>query len=175
MKQNRTWRIPERRVRKFVKRQTQTPLTPRTGSMGTEDDDNRSVSSVRNRFKGMMKGAGRIFGSGKATSVVDEVPVFEIQTTKSLLPSINLAESTEEELLPPTPGDNTPKHEPLSQITAAEVPKVEVGTESTDAETSEIDEVKDRDLPADESLIYKDDNDGKKDCPCVPCEGCIVM
>lgn len=194
MKENRSWRVPERRVQKFVKRQTH-PSSNTTATTSTEDDDVKSISSVKGRVKGMLKGAGRIFGSAKAKkSAVEAVPVFEIRTTMPLLPpmiDIERTESTEEELLPPTPTPERTKStkEKLLPPTStpertkntkeiltppAPTPDATLGTEVTKTEVSEIDEITHRELP-DESLIYKDDNDGKKDRPCAPCEGCIVM
>jgi hypothetical protein len=188
IKENKSWSVPERRVRKFVKRQSQLPLT---ANSSTEDDDNRSKSSsvVKSRVKGMMKGAGRIFGSGHKKSAVDEVPVFEIRTsTSSVLSPFDRerAESIEDDpLTPPYTSNRQPAQTPggkdmdsrFSERVDRELPADGVDREppadGVDREPP-ADGV-DRDLPADESLVYKDDNDGKKDRRCAPCEGCIVL
>lgn len=125
-------------------------------------------SAVKTRVKGMMKGAGRIFGTVKKKAADNEgVPVFEIQTTTSSIlspPDRERADSIDEELLPPTPQLYTPNRE-------SRIPGEEVVVE----EVRKIDVAKDRELPMNESPIYSDDNDGKKDRLCAPCEGCIVL
>lgn len=167
MNENTTWLVPERRIRKFVKRQAQSNVTTPSDTSATAEDD-KSVSSVRSRVKGIT---GRIFGSSKKKSAMDTVPVSEIQTTTpSLLSTLAIAcaESTDEEVIPPP----TPE------------PEVQVPTQGKDfTEASETEEVMDQmladnlmedDEPA-ETLFYKDDNDGKKGGPCSPCDGCVIM
>lgn len=216
MKEHRTWRVPERRVRKFVKRQTHasnTPVTSRGSTGGGDEDSVVSSSSVSRRVKGIVKGAGRLFGRKKAQGELDNIPIMEIQTTMpKLLSPITHEESTEEELLlPPTPVSKTQNPESGkddlteteatdAEATVAEVMDAKVtNAEATEEyevtdqmfntraveeslinkdEATEKHEVTDREVnlsAVDESLIYKDDNDGKKDRPCAPCEGCIIM
>jgi hypothetical protein len=188
LQQNRTWRIPERRVRKFVKRQTCQGYD--TDSVFTETDDAVSVTSVRDRVLGMVKETGRFLGSTQTTqSVIDTVPVFEIDTTRSLLSQMGVEFDA---------ADNGSHDVVLSPI--QETPSKSVGMDafspSADNETPSFsfntptgrvvlaerfynavsEERKENGSHGNETLdMYKDDNDGKKERRCGVCDGCAVM
>jgi len=173
LKQHPTWRVPERRVKKFVKKQAKSDLKTATSVDGAGvPDDDQSVSSVTRRVKSMVKkifvfkklAAGGAGGKLSPTSAAaasahtadPEAPMKEIHTSSLLLsPSADSVESADPQVLPPTP----------------EKQKVEAveGAVEDEAEQEE------KGLPLDEAVVYKDDNDGKKGGCCAPCEGCIVM
>lgn len=137
---------------------------------GADADDNQSVSSVTRRVKGMVK---KIFvfkklttgskssptsssaAASSATPADPEAPMKEIHTASLLLsPSADSAESTEPQVLPPTPEKDA----------AAAVEEEEAKEEEEK-----------KDLPLDEAVVYKDDNDGTKDGCFASCEGCIIL
>jgi hypothetical protein len=200
---HRTWRIPERRVRKFVKRQTGND----TDSVMTEDST-MSVTSVRSRsvMGAVGDAAGRLFGTSvrrRKRWETDVVPVFEIQTTRSLLSQLGtefeIPETEDDDVLSPIREAQTPLYtldtNPISPDDAnrtvasdLDTPRVvlaerflfddndnekEAISKENGATTAAI-------TPAESSTngafrdLYHDDNDGKRDNRCV-CEGCIIV
>ena len=167
-----TWKIPERRVQKFVKKQQVHSKCDRDG-----EQDDQSVSSVTRRVKGMMKkilvfhkplphvGGGTESSSSpgsitNATTELDEVPpIKEIHATSFLLPPASFEDTSvgDEDVL-----------SPIKETNKA------VDVDENDPVLNVNDE-KEKGIPLDEVMVYKDDNDGKKDRCCAPCEGCIVM
>jgi hypothetical protein len=151
LKNHKDWKIPERRLAKYVKRQKQS-----TGLDPADDDvslaSNSSILRTRKAVTGAAKSAGRgirrIFGRSPkkvkddATAESDSPPRM-ISTTPALLPAL----STED--APDTV--DFPDFFPVE-----EVPTV----------------VEDRSLAP-----YADDNDGKKESgPCgAACEGCSIL
>jgi hypothetical protein len=187
LQQNRTWRIPERRVRKFVKRQTCQGYD--TESVYTEDDA-VSVTSVRDRVLGMMRETGKFLGSSHTTEpATDNVPVFEIETTRSLLSQMGVefdsadngnhdvflspiretpSKSVGTDALSPAADNETPSrsfHTPTGKVVLAERFYDAVSEERTENGSH-----------GNETLdMYKDDNDGRKERRCGVCDGCVVM
>jgi len=115
-------------------------------------------------MKGIVKGAGRLFGAGGSSSKrkAEPLPVTEVDTKPILPPMVEPEASYEEDVLPPTP--NSSKKSPKQ---AADTPESTLEA-STDRELT-----KDKESPEEE--LYKDDNDGKKGRPCAPCEGCVIL
>jgi len=164
VKQHPNWRVPERRVRKFVKRQVAAVDHKTASTGGAEDEgDDHSVTSVTKRVKGMVK---KIFGGAPkkkkaaavSTTSKDEAPMAEIQT-HSILPDL-------------TPDNSFDAETNLLAVPeAAEVdrtlPFVATTTGDDDGKNNQEKEAE----------VYKDDNDGKKEggC-CAPVgEACVVL
>jgi hypothetical protein len=188
LQQNRTWRIPERRVRKFVKRQTCQGYD--TDSVFTEDDA-VSVTSVRDRVLGMVKETGRFLGSTQTTYVATgTAPVFEIETTRSLLSQMGVQFDS------PDNGNHdvflSPIRETPSKSTGTDAFSPAADNNNTpsssfDTPTGRVvlaerfydavsEEKKENGSYGDETLdMYKDDNDGRKERRCGVCDGCAVM
>lgn len=160
-------------MRKFVKRQAKeaAPTTAKTVDNSFEDDNASvsSVSSVTRRVKGIVKGAGRLFGSSsKRKSVNESLPVVEIGTKPILPPMVEPEASFEEDVLPATP--NSSKKSPKPALDTTEPTAAQ--EVSTDHQLLPIKSEKNENL---EETLYKDDNDGKKGRPCAPCEGCVIL
>jgi hypothetical protein len=193
-----TWKIPERRVKKFVKKQQ---LQQFNQSSDPHPDDDQSVSSVTRRVKGMVRkilvfrktpptptkigntnhnhnkpASSPSSSSANSTADYSEAPIQEIHAT-SLLPasSASDASGTDDELEAPSPERKSTKSvegDDDDDDDDDEQPAVEVVDED---EAADRQQQEGKALPLDEMMVYKDDNDGKKGGCCAPCEGCIMM
>jgi len=159
LKDHRTWKVPERRVAKFVKRQKK-----RGSGVDDIDDSESTASTMTQRTKDIFKGAAKkaaspfksIFRKKKDTNLRKESALKPETTETSALNN----------LLPPT----VSKDEEEKADMFVSVPVVETTTPVVETTTPEVD------IEARE-LFYQDDNDGKKESKglCAPCEGCTIL
>ena len=173
MKHHRDWRLPERRVAKFVKRQQQSvmPWEQTDDELSKSSSGSSMKRAARNAMNSAVKGTGRglkkvlTFGrSGKKDSVDDgstvhtggsSTPPSEITTDRQM--------PQEEPPVSPLEGSDSSKDRlqlfrPSNAGSGGETFKV-TGIASRSATLN----------------AYEDDNDGKKDGFCQPCEGCNIL
>jgi hypothetical protein len=162
------WRVPERRVRKFFKRQSKEASSVAASSV-YDDDEETSVNSVPKRVRNF---AGRLFGGRRKNENNTDhqaasrqiPPILEIgedTTINPLISPLGFAPISEGDQL--LDAARFPEPEPESEPEPKTEPHV-VGEESTIAGKSVANDT-----------LYKDDNDGKKERGlCAPCEGCVV-
>jgi hypothetical protein len=170
MKEYPSWRVPERRVRKFFKRQSKEASSVAADSV-FDDDEETSVNSVPKRVRNL---AGRLFGGRRKNlnnnndhnAISRQIPpILEIGEDIAINPMVSplkLPQTSDgDQLLIPA---RFP--EPESEPDPETEPNIVTEESTTIVEKSVVN---------DESL-YKDDNDGKKERgPCAPCEGCVVI
>jgi hypothetical protein len=163
---HKSWKVPERRVSKFVKRQKRASVrTPDDGN-----DDESLVSSVSGslaqRTRGVVKGAGRgirsIFKSPVRSSKSNSSKKgLEIETPQP-------AESAPvQSLLGPVALDSIDEDDDILPVP---VPEVQPDEAAPGLGSVAVDAVERIDEPA---MIYEDDNDGNK--AGALCDGCIIL
>jgi len=147
LKEHEYWKMPERRVGKFVKRQKKASKT----EFIADDDDVSVVSSVSRRAKSVAKGVGRMFGRNSKRKAKESAPA-TLPVPASLLGTITT------EVADPHDDD------PLDSLLTPFKEKSSTVFEEEGVETEA------------RALIFEDDNDGKKQGGfCQPCEGCAIL
>jgi hypothetical protein len=141
LKEHPNWRIPERRVKKFIKRHVNRHQDP-SGA----DDDTVTSAKMGSPLVRALRRISKPFSSSRNVMTVPPMTIGGDDIPEALpLPA---PETPQEEA--PKPVEKTP--EPVPAPTAAETAAVEV-------------EVQDR-----AAIAYEDDNTGKKDkCECNAC------
>jgi hypothetical protein len=186
LEEHKHWKVPERRVVKFVKRHRRAPGS----AAGHHDDDmstmsTMSMSSVSQRAKSVAKGVGNILHlrtRSKNKGDKDHPPVFSLL---GALKDDGVSEVHEDDPLDSLLFSSPIKQAQLNDSQVA----VEFVTDDSQAPTEFVTalepveeaetEVKGRNLAfADDNdgLAFADDNDGKKEGGlCAPCEGCNIL
>ena len=189
-----TWKIPERRVQKFLKKQQVQNQNDR------DEPDDYSVSSVTRRVKGMVKkilvfhkptttttttwpqpplvnGGGTAASSSSSPTTAEE-PTTMDEAQQPPIKEIHAASLSM--LLPPADFEDTSVGDDdllsPSSACAREMESDNVVKVADDNQpVLKVGDEKENGIPMDEVMVYKDDNDGTKDRCCAPCEGCTVM
>lgn len=131
IKSRKTWFIPDRRLKKFVKRH-------KAGEPMTADDDNTVSMTPGQRFKGMF--------------TIGNNPAAKPATSKKSSVKVKAAKAA------------------LEAKKAAAAKKM---AEEAVKESAPVPEIKPE--ISEKAAPYLDDNDGAKEKPCVPCEGCAIL
>jgi hypothetical protein len=175
--ENPTWKLPERRVAKFLKKELKAnSIVPPDDVEGANDDDDSSVVST-NSAASFMKKAGslrKIFSPNKAekSDSIEKKGFF-----RGLKSFRNKKQEKEQaaEYLAARPA-------PVAVVTAPRVKQAEEEQEAPQPRLlfpEEPDQEADEDVMPTESapisgdVIYQDDNDGKHE-PAL-CGGCVIL
>ena len=158
-KENPTWKLPERRVTKFVKKQIKKKGKDQKDTRTHDDEDSLASqpSITRRMTQNTKKKLGAVFKRGKKKDKSSEkMPPTHIHTDAATLATSIVS--------------------PISSVGEEEEPKVvEEKVVETKAENAveEQEEVQDaRNL----SVVYEDDNDGSKEGQfCGACAGCAIL
>ena len=150
------WKIPDRRVKKFLKRHVRKHGDPSCADDDDDGDDDTTVASatvpLRSPFKSPGKRLRSIFGFHRQSG-----------TEKKMMTTINAPESAPESLLPPLASEAaSPKNEEEEIIET----KVEELSEPVPVSLDQARSVE---------QVYRDDNDGSKSKDCCSVEACAIM
>jgi hypothetical protein len=179
LKDHTHWKVPERRVAKFVKKQRKAADGTAAGTAGDQDDASEmsvaTASSVSKRYKSIAKGVGRLLHIGSRSkkkddkeSALDHPPVVSLLGQARSLDCVS--EVHEDDPL-----------DPLLLPSPVHIFKDDTKEESDDNEdfmTAVQEEVKEdgKGEVKGRALVFEDDNDGKKQGGiCEPCEGCNIL
>ena len=167
MKHHRNWRLPERRVAKFVKRQ-QLSVMPWEQ---TDDEVSRSssVSSMKraksamsSAMKGTSKGLRKVLTFGRSGGQKEADDLSTSETLSTTPPSEITADLS---IQPAVSYDELDGKKRLQFFTPTNA--------GTGGETFKVTGIAKRTASGDP---YVDDNDGKRDSSlCQPCEGCVIL
>jgi hypothetical protein len=188
MTRHKTWRLPERRVRKLVRQHYNADWDHSTTSSCVGDDDESVVStmssvggrSIGNRARGVVKRVGKAFrpqhpeqlqesprpSDKKEPDSPDTPRTFDTGTTKETIalktpPTTFTYKDSSEDAA-------SPKDVPF--LPEATTRAQDVGSNAIPYYDPIVVELEDG------SVIYNDDNDGKKQGGlCEPCEGCNIL
>jgi hypothetical protein len=160
-KEHPTWKLPERRVTKFVKKQVKTNKKEAKGDSVTHEDEGsvasqasitkRMAQSTKKRLGSVLKRKKKSKGKDKDSMTPEKKPPSHIQTNTNVTPETIVS--------------------PISSAGGEEKEK-EVETTPKVQEKEEDAPMDPRDL----SVVYEDDNDGSKERQC--CGGlcaCAIM
>jgi hypothetical protein len=204
LEEHKNWRVPERRVAKFVKRFRRAP-----GAAG-DDDDMSTMSAmstassvVSQRARSVVKGVGNILHlrSRMTKNKLDKESTRDHPAVVSLLGDISPHDDGVSEVHEDDPLDsllfaspvppNHPAGSPIFSPSPVKGPKEKIketqpddseavtALESVVEEAETEAELKGRALAFaddEDGLVYADENDGKKQGGlCEPCEGCSIL
>jgi hypothetical protein len=204
LEEHNNWRVPERRVAKFVKRFRRAP-----GDGAADDDDMSTMSAistassvVSQRARSVVKGVGNILHLRRPKNKLDKESTRDHPAVVSLLGDISPHDDGVSEVHEDDPLDsllfaspvppNHPAGSPIFSPSPLLPPKKEkmketqpddseavTALESVVEEAEAEAELKGRALAFaddEDGLVYADENDGKKQGGlCEPCEGCIIL
>lgn len=202
-KENPTWKIPERRVAKFLKKQHKEHTDqPQSSEHDVDDHSMSSTSSAASKLRRLSKmtggsvknivtgkkGVSGFFRRKKKGSSEEPSEEITIESPPSaeqdsnLLPPMD-ADENEEDISPMASPKSVPQATEEVPAPAAEDKEEEQQTqvveEGSDGKEVEAEEkakdatIEDTVVRERGNIIYEDDNDGKKEEG--PCAGCVIL
>jgi len=168
MKNNNGWKVPERRVKKFIKRQRGcgTSYASSTDGMSTESSVSQSTRAMLASAGYTLKsafGVRQVFSSKRTGE-----PQNEAMTAETVAETVvETGDATRERTSMP-PETVTTSAQPLGFHMALSPIAPDV--------TNDTDIVVLDDIKRNSNGLFHDDNDGKReDGTCKPCEGCVIL